>query len=400
MERIAKRRLRQVRPAWRVPGVSGAFGSQGAVGGWCAAGSVVRGRADGLHAYDLGTGEAVWSWTVPGRTALLAMSRTAVSGVGLAVHADDSAGGEVADCAVTAVGVEDGTALWSVPFDLSGGSWSLHEQHVRGAVAVAPNRAVLLTDGLGLQAYALNSGRPVWPPTAALRGNVQLAVCRTGIIQVGLDDGHLTVRCLDAAEGTVRWETAPSTHGPVATVHVLQEDPLAVLCRGRGRGRRGPEEVLVLDAEDGRTAGRIPVSAHGELRVAAYGRVDGLSDGQRVAAVGELLVAVVRPVNACADQLTAFALDGGAPRWTWWSHGVVVNVFAADGHVAVVSQADPHVRVHLLDGATGAVRAVRRLDGYEVGMRGRYYLDAHHRLVHLSQWGDGRWHPLQMFPLR
>lgn len=102
MERIAKRRLRQVRPAWRVPGVSGAFGSQDAVGSWCAAGLVVRGRADGLHADDLGTGKAVWSWTAPGRTALLAMSCTAVSGVGLAVHADDSAGDEAAACAVTA----------------------------------------------------------------------------------------------------------------------------------------------------------------------------------------------------------------------------------------------------------------------------------------------------------
>ncbi|MCM2424857.1 outer membrane protein assembly factor BamB family protein [Streptomyces sp. RKAG337] len=355
----------------------------------------------------MGTGEAVWSWIAPGRTALLAMSRTAVSGVGLAVHADGSADGssdagsgdEAVDCTVTAVGVEDGTALWSVPFDLSGGSWSRSplEYHLRGAVAVAPNRAVLLTDGL--QAYALNSGRPVWPPTAvSAAGDVQLSVCRDGIIQIGLDDGHLTVRCLDAAEGTIRWETAPSTRGPVDTVHVLQEDPLAVLCRGRGSG--GLEEVLVLDAEDGRTAGRIPVSEHGELRITAYGPVDGLHVGERVASVGELLVAVVRPAELCGDDLTAFALDGGAPHWTRRSQGLVVNVFAVDGDVVVVSRPNGLVRVHLLDGATGAVLAVRRLAGYEAGMRGRYYLDAHHRLVHVSPWGDGKWHPLQMFPLR
>lgn len=96
----------------------------------------------------------------------------------------------------------------------------------------------------GLQAFALNSGRPVWPPTAALSGTVRLSVCRDGIIQTGLDDGHLTVRCLD-------WTDCPT--------------------------------------------------------------------------------------------------DSAWPR---------------------------------------------------VGMRGRYCLDARHRLVHMSQWGDGNWHPLPMFPLR
>ncbi|MHB9847706.1 outer membrane protein assembly factor BamB family protein [Streptomyces krungchingensis] len=399
-ERVRKRRLRQVRAVWQVPGTPGR--THDAVGGWCTTGLVVRGRPDGLHGYDLETGEPRWSWIAPDRRLLLAMSRTAASGVGLAVHADENGPGEwAADSAVTAVSTEDGNALWSVPYDFSNEPWRYDYDRFAGAIALTPDRAVVLAQG-SPTAYALRSGKAVWPPIAPLKGDGRLAVCGDAIVQTGLADGHVTVRCLDASEGTVRWDVRLPTDGPVGEVHVLHENPLAVLCLGKGR--RAEEILMVLDGEDGRPTARIPVQGlHGELRVQSpYG----LLDDHPVAAVQDLLVAMVRPPGTYGDHLTAFALDGGTPRWTWRSKGTISSVFALGENVVAVSKwessegPDGSVHVHQLDGATGAVMTVRRLHGYQAGMRGRYYLDEDRRLVRIARWGEGTWHPVQMFRLR
>lgn len=123
MKRIRKRRLRQVRPVWQVPGAPGR--THDAVGDWRTARLVIRGRPDGLHGYDLETGEPRWSWIAPDHRLLLAMSRTAVGGVGLAVHADENGPGEwPATCTVTAFSTDDGNVLWSVPYDFSNEPWT------------------------------------------------------------------------------------------------------------------------------------------------------------------------------------------------------------------------------------------------------------------------------------
>ncbi|MFE5009912.1 hypothetical protein ACFRJ3_35660 [Streptomyces sp. NPDC056696] len=69
-------------------------GRGGGMTKWRTAQLVIRGRPDGLHGYDLETGEPRWSWIAPDHGLLLAMSRTAVGGVGLAVHADENGPGE------------------------------------------------------------------------------------------------------------------------------------------------------------------------------------------------------------------------------------------------------------------------------------------------------------------
>ncbi|MFF1258584.1 MULTISPECIES: PQQ-binding-like beta-propeller repeat protein [unclassified Streptomyces] len=400
MKRIRKRRLRQVRPVWQVPGAPGR--THDAVGDWRTARLVIRGRPDGLHGYDLETGEPRWSWIAPDHRLLLAMSRTAVGGVGLAVHADENGPGEwPATCTVTAFSTDDGNVLWSVPYDFSNEPWTYDYDRFAGAIALAPDRAVVLTQGRPA-AHALSSGNTVWPPIAPLKGDSRLAVCGHGIVQIGLADGDVTVRCLDASEGSIRWETRPDTGGPVREVQVLLEDPLAILCLGKGR--RGVEMLLVLDSKDGRPTARIPVHGpHGELRVQS---TYGLLDDQPVAAVGDLLVAMVRPPGTYGDHLTAFTLDRGTPRWTWRSEGTISGVFASGDSVVAVSKwessegPDGTVHVHQLNGATGVVRAVRRLRGYQAGMRGRYHLDGDRRLVRVSHWGEGAWHPAQMFRLR
>jgi hypothetical protein len=400
-ERVRKRRLRQVRPAWQVLGAPGK--NHDAVGGWCTAGLVVRGRPDGLHGYDVETGEPRWSWIAPDRGLLLAMSRTAASGVGLVVHADENGPDDWgADCTVTAISTEDGNALWSLPYDFSNEPWRYDYDRFVGAIALAPDRAVVLAQG-SPTAHALHSGNTVWPPIAPLKGDGQLVVCRHGIVQIGLADGHVTVRCLDAAEGAIRWENRPSTDGPVGEVHLLHEDPLAI--HVLGKGRRAPEEMLlVLDGEDGRLTARIPVHGpHGELRVeSAYG----LPDDRPVTAVRDLLVVMVRPPGTYRDHLTAFALADGTPRWTWQSKGTIHGVFSLGDSVVAVSQwessqePDETVHVHQLNGATGTVTAVRRLHGYQADMRGRYYLDRDQRLVRVARSGEAPWHPVQMFRLR
>jgi hypothetical protein len=204
-------------------------------------------------------------------------------------------------------------------------------------------------------------------------------------------------------EGAIRWESRPSTAGPVGEFHLLHEDPLAI--HVLGKGRRAPEEMLlVLDGEDGRPTARIPVHGpHGELRV---GSAYGMLDDRPVTAVRDLLVVMVRPLGTYTDHLTAFALDDGTPRWTWESRGTIQGVFSLGDSVVAVSRwessegPDGTVHVHQLNGATGAVTAVRRLHGYQAGLRGRYYLDRDRRLVRVAHWGEATWHPVQMFRLR
>lgn len=169
MKRIRKRRLRQVRPVWQVPGAPGR--THDAVGDWRTARLVIRGRPDGLHGYDLETGEPRWSWIAPDHRLLLAMSRTAVGGVGLAVHADENGPGEwPATCTVTAFSTDDGNVLWSVPYDFSNEPWTYDYDRFAGAIALAPDRAVVLTQGRPA-AHALSSGNTVWPPIAPLKGD-------------------------------------------------------------------------------------------------------------------------------------------------------------------------------------------------------------------------------------
>lgn len=171
MKRIRKRRLRQVRPVWQVPGAPGR--THDAVGDWRTARLVIRGRPDGLHGYDLETGEPRWSWIAPDHRLLLAMSRTAVGGVGLAVHADENGPGEwPATCTVTAFSTDDGNVLWSVPYDFSNEPWTYDYDRFAGAIALAPDRAVVLTQGRPA-AHALSSGNTVWPPIAPLKGDEQ-----------------------------------------------------------------------------------------------------------------------------------------------------------------------------------------------------------------------------------
>ncbi len=392
---VQKRRLRQVRPAWEAPAATGR--NHDAAGSWCTAGLLVRGRPDGLHAYDVETGKPRWSWIAPGRRALIAMSRTAADGVGLALHTAEDDGQWPERHEVTAVDLTDGSALWSAPHSMYHDPWS------RGTdtLAVAGDRAVALAKGVPT-ARSLRGGNIAWPRVPPLRGDGRLAVCRTGVVQTALDAGRLTVRCLDAAEGSVRWTVRPRLEGPVERTVVLHQDPLALLCLGGGR--RSPERsVLVLSAEDGRTTARIPVDGpHGEL---LFPSDYGFPEDQPVTAVQDVVVMEARPPHAHHDHLTAFAVDGGTPRWTWESRGTITGVTRWGDHVLAVSKLensegpDGTVHVHLLRGATGTVEAVRRLYGYQAGMSGRYHIDEDGRLVRVSGWGGQNWHPAQMFRL-
>ncbi|MFI0898408.1 hypothetical protein [Streptomyces sp. NPDC020983] len=380
------------------------MGTQDAVGSWVVDGAVVRGRPDGLRAYGLQTGETRWSWTVPGEDALLAMSRTAVGGVGLAVHADeDASGGSSGSCTVTAVDTGRGTALWSVSADFSEKPWHWEKDRAGQAVVLVADRAVVLAGGRPT-AYALTSGRSVWAPVAPLADDGQLAAARQGVVQISVEDGAATVRCLDPAEGAVRWQVRPLADRRSGGVHVLHEDPLVLLVEGRGR-RAAEPELLVLDTGDGRTTARIPVHGpHGEARVqpGSYG----LPGDRPVAVVADVLAVAARPPGTYTDHVTAFALDGGRQRWTWKSEGLVLGVLEADEGVAVLSKweategGDGAVHLHLLDHVTGTVRWVRRLAGYEAGMRGRYHLDAELRLIRVGHWGHGDWRAVQAFRLR
>ncbi|PHQ51490.1 hypothetical protein BLA24_13345 [Streptomyces cinnamoneus] len=182
--------------------------------------------------------------------------------------------------------------------------------------------------------------------------------------------------------------------------------PLVLVARGNGP--RTPDEMLVLASGSGQVTARIPLDGpHGDLALFPYDY--GPADDRPVTAVADVLVARTRLWSISADHLTAFALDGEGIRWTWRSKGTVVGVFRHDTDVVAVSKyvapddagsgPDGTVHVHLLEGSTGAVRAVRRLRGYQAGMRGRYHLDREGHLFHTSHEGHHLWSPVQMFRL-
>lgn len=285
---MRKRRVRQVRPAWEVPTAIGKMHE--AVGSWNTARLVVRGAPDGLRAFDVESGSPRWSWIVPGRQTLLAMSRSAESGVGMVVYADEGRANWSADCTVAVISLQDGEPVWSQSRSFADAPWSHSADNYLQGIALVPDRA-----------------RPVPATPLRLRD-------RQREVSVALDHadgGHRLAgsrrgrRCPDRYRRQLPHRPLPGRGGgsdalggrpldaPVDSVQLLVADPLVLLCRGRGR--RGEDELLVLRDEDGQVTTRIPVrGSHGELQFDQYTRF-GVADDEPATVVGNMLVALSRP---------------------------------------------------------------------------------------------------------
>ncbi|AUY52360.1 PQQ-binding-like beta-propeller repeat protein [Streptomyces sp. CB01881] len=396
---LRRRRFRRSKPAWEAPGRPGK--RRDALGSWCVHGLVVRGTLEGLHTFEAETGRPGWSWTVPRRGVLAAMSERVVDGVGLVVHADED-DGRLTGITVTAFEVRSGDALWSFTPQFDDQQYySEHSGPMAGLVAVVPGRAAVLS-GRYLVARDLRSGQPVWAPAPAPEGTVgRLATDGSDFVQVVTAGGRATVRRIGAATGSTGRAVGVPFDGPAAEVHVAHQDPLVLLVEGKGP--RAPEATLLVLDGGGEVTARIPaVGGHGEL---VLGRT-GIGADRLVVATEEVVVVPTRPGPGAYDHLTAFARSGGGVRWTWRSKERITGLFRVEGSVLVLSkwvapsgEADGTVHLHVLDGATGRVSAVRRLTTFQVGTEGRFHLDGD-RLLRVSDWGHDTWAPVQMFRLR
>jgi outer membrane protein assembly factor BamB len=112
---LPKRRWRALKPAWQARHNGPAEAET--LGTWLYDGFVVRAAFDRLRAFDTETGERRWTWEVPGRDVLLAMTDEVVDGVGLLAHRPDVSGGRE-KATVTALDVASGKELWSARQDL------------------------------------------------------------------------------------------------------------------------------------------------------------------------------------------------------------------------------------------------------------------------------------------
>ncbi|MFB7614693.1 PQQ-binding-like beta-propeller repeat protein [Kitasatospora sp. NPDC056181] len=362
---------------------------------------MVRGSLEGLHGFATETGRPGWSWTVPRRGVLVAMSDQVADGVGLAVHADED-DGRLGRITVTAFEVRSGEVLWSFEPEFDDRRYySEYDEPMAGMVAAVPGRAVVLSDR-HLVARDLRSGRPVWRPRPAGKGTAgRLATAGAGLVQVVVAGGRATVRRIGAAEGSTGPATDLPFDGRVADVHVAHQDPPVLLVEGKGL--RASEPALFVLDDRGEVTARIPaVGGHGEL---VLGRV-GIGADRPVVATEEVVVVPTRPGPGAYDHLTAFARAGGGVRWTWRSKERITGLLRVEGSVLVLSkwvapsgEADGTVHLHVLDGATGRVSAVRRLTTFQVGTEGRFHLDGD-RLLRVSDWGHDTWAPVQMFRLR
>ncbi|MCO5995790.1 outer membrane protein assembly factor BamB family protein [Actinoallomurus rhizosphaericola] len=297
------------------------------LGGWLSGTTVVRARFDRLVGYDVATGAVRWTYTVPGRDVLCAMSRTAADGVGLIAH-----GAETQPCdRVTAVDLTTGRALWEHAVPAAGISSSISAD----VIAVTDGMAVIQTPQ-ALMAVRLREGTPLWQDRTADR-------CRLATVAAGHDQVLTTVSCfqqvpriqaLDAATGHVRWTTKAPIQSDAANIRPLSADP-AVLWIQEG-GQRGVNVVASFD-ETGRAQASIPVD-DGQRRLDLGDHAFRATPARNVVLQDGLLVAKAQ-LPGGKYRVIGYGLADGRSRWS-----TKVGDFAA-------MQAEPG-RVHLLGDAT------------------------------------------------
>ncbi|MEV5754389.1 PQQ-binding-like beta-propeller repeat protein [Actinoallomurus sp. NPDC052308] len=307
-------------PADRPPTTEG-------LGGWLSGTTVVRARFDRLVGYDVATGAVRWTYTVPGRDVLCAMSRTTADGVGLIAH-----GAETQPCGrVTAVDLNTGRALWErgVPADGISSSVSADVLAVTdGMAAVQTSQAVM--------ALRLRDGTPLWQDKAADR-------CRLATVTAGHDQVLTTVSCfeqvpriraLDAATGRARWTVKAPIQGTSANIRPLSADP-AVFSIQEG-GQRGVSVIASFD-ETGRVRATIPID-DGQRRLDVSDHGFRATPARHLVLQDGLLVAKAQ-LPGGKYRLVGYDLADGRLRWS-----TGVGDFAA-------LQAEPGL-VHVLGGTS------------------------------------------------
>ncbi|MET7736328.1 PQQ-binding-like beta-propeller repeat protein [Streptomyces sp. NPDC005402] len=358
---LPKRRWRKLKPVWEARHTGRADGE--ALGSVLHQGLVIRAAFDRLRAFEVGTGRERWTWQVPGRDVLAAMSDEVVDGVGLLAHWPDVDDGRK-QASVTALDLTSGETLWTAPRALDE-LWHDGSELRSGTVALSGARAMVAT-GTAVAALDVRTGRQAWVVRHDRDADVRIGAAGEQLVVVTRHAGTTTVRAVSVADGRVRWKKPLAVDGPVAEVRLVSADPL--LLAVEGEGRRGANCLLRLDA-DGNTVTEFAAADDGAVIVPhAPWRLD---HGQRWTGwAGDTLVTFVdSPSYERLSRLAGFSLSTGRHLWTRESTWDIGALAFHRGHVVTLRHHEHEVEervewrceVRVLDPADGREVARRRL---------------------------------------
>jgi outer membrane protein assembly factor BamB len=296
-----------LRPAWKAAGDSsrGDTYEDEPLGGWLIGELVVRADFDRLRAYDIGTGTVRWTWPVPDRDVLLAVSPDADDGIALVLHFDDGRtdGGRPR---VAAVDLATGRQLWSRDH---------HGPDLGYCYRSTPHTAL--------------SGRRI----------------------VSVTDKH--VESAAPEDGATLWRSPLPSEAPKVDAWIMCADPVVAV--STGHGRRGERRIFVFDDSGNVTASLSLPSPYKKVALPA-------------AIVNEMLVAkLIHPDDSvdAEERIGGFDLSTGKLRWERRPGLSVQTLLPHRGMLLVLHSFSN--RITALDARDGRVIARRRLRGYGSG---------------------------------
>ncbi|MER7625350.1 PQQ-binding-like beta-propeller repeat protein [Streptomyces sp. NPDC126503] len=327
--------------------------------------AVVRGRSDGVTAFDVRSGKKRWEYAVPDRAQTCAMSSDPAAGVVLVAYRE--ARPEEKDCVtVAAVDLADGRERWRADGV---------EADFLDNVVTAGGGLGVLPDGHRLRAVDLKTGAPRW--TVPLPQNCDphdLALAPKQVVAALMCGTEARLIAYDPANGTARWNVpVDARHGvdKDAELRVLSADPPAV----RVFEADGKTSAVLAYGTDGRVRARIAGAGD-------YGRLMGTSvEGGRLFASawtgsGE---------STSFSGIVAFDLASGEQLWRTKVAGDDFDV--RDGRVTTVRAHRHGDLLTVLDAATGDEEDDRPFRDAEV--RSVAGVLTHQDLVILAHADDG-----------
>ncbi|MFG1809585.1 PQQ-binding-like beta-propeller repeat protein [Streptomyces sp. NPDC049040] len=369
-----RRRMRSLKPVWKAAHDGRAAADT--LGTWFHDGVVVTAAFDRLRAFDAATGSQTWSWDVPGRNVLSAMSDGVKDGVGLVAHWPDISGGPKT-ATITALDVVSGKEMWSAGRDLTAMD---RGDFVPDVLALTGQRAVVATRS-GTVALDARTGRQEWAVDHGSADEVRIRSAADRLVLLTTQDDTAKVGAVDATDGRLRWSRPLPIDGPLKRVRIVAVDPLLVAVEAAGR--RGPACLLRLDDEGNITAEIALTGDHGRVVLG-----DWTVDDRRaqLTVCGDTLLAFVEDPSSGTPKLAGFSLSRARHLWTSDNIGVDAMDFHS-GHVMTVhhwnleidGQTSLEGEAYVLDPADGRQVARRNLrvtadEPYTVHLHGKRML--------------------------
>ncbi|MFJ6899951.1 PQQ-binding-like beta-propeller repeat protein [Streptomyces hokutonensis] len=298
---------RSARRLWRTLYEKGEAGKK-PLGLWLTDDTVAVARFDHVQAYQVTTGEPLWTWRPPGEQVVGLVSADVKDGVGVVLHYDDG-NPNVERVGLTSLAVDTGEVVRQ------------REQDAELLGYLPSDVAV----GGGLVAAAVES----WKAD-----------------EFGNED-EVTLHTLDVDTGRVRYQHTLRDRR-VQNASAISAQPF--VAHLEARGARGRPRLLVLD-----TARKDAVTLQLPDDCETFGR--------KVAAAGDVLAVALMPAEEDAGaRLGAFSMSSGELLWEWRSKGIYMVPLAHRGWLLALHQYGR--RLSVLDPANGRVVARRRLREY------------------------------------